>query len=204
MAEIDQEIEVKFFVRDLAVVESRLRSLGAKCIVERVHEVNLRYDTPGGELTRQQRVLRLRQDVDSVVTYKGPARLDANSVSMRQEIEFQVSDFGAAQRLLEALGYVISITYEKYRTTFEYGDLEVVLDEMPFGNFVEIEGPDSASIQNAAANLRLDWDSRSAASYLGLFYQLRASRKLTAKNLTFEELAGVKATPQDLSLNYAG
>jgi len=31
--------------------------------------------------------------------------------------------------------------YEKYRTTFTIGSLEVVLDELPYGNFVEIEGP---------------------------------------------------------------
>jgi adenylate cyclase, class 2 len=164
----DQEIEVKFFVRDLAVVEQRLQALGAQRTAERVLETNLRYDTPAGDLTREQRVLRLRQDVGAVMTYKGPARA-GESVSMRQEIEFQVSDFAAARRLIEALGYVIYMIYEKYRTTYTLGNLEIVLDEMPFGAFVEIEGPDGDQIQQAAAQLKLDWDARSSASYLALF-----------------------------------
>lgn len=199
----DQEIEVKFFVRDLAVIEVRLQALGAKRTADRVREVNLRFDTRDGALTRQSQVLRLRQDTASVMTFKGPARMN-QAVSMRQEIEFEVNDFGAARRFLEALGYVVSVIYEKYRTTYALGNLEIVLDEMPFGSFIEVEGPDAASIQQMAADLRLDWEARSTASYLGLFAQLRAARGLSARNLTFEELEGVRATPQDLSLNYAG
>lgn len=199
----DQEIEVKFFVRDLAVVEHRLQSLGAQRTAARVLEVNLRFDSPAGELTREQRVLRLRQDVGAVMTYKGPARL-GEDVSVRQEIEFEVSDFEAARRLLEALGYVIYMIYEKFRTTYTLGNLEIVLDEMPFGFFVEIEGPDGDSIQQAAASLKLDWEARSSASYLALFQQLRASRGLKVRNLTFEELEGIRATPQDLHVSYAG
>ena len=199
----DQEIEVKFLVRDLKVIEERLIALGASRSAERVRETNLRFDTPEGELTRRHQVLRLRQDAGAVMTFKGPAQA-GESVSVRQEIEFEVSDFGAAQRLLEALGYVVSVIYEKYRTTYSLGALEVVLDEMPFGSFLEIEGPDSASIQRLAEDLRLDWPARSSASYLALFNQLRAARSLSAQNLTFAELAGVNAAPEDLGLRYAG
>lgn len=203
MSDKDQEIEVKFLVQDLSVIEARLLSLGAQRSAERVRETNLRFDTPGGDLTRQRQVLRLRQDAGAVMTFKGPARA-GESVSVRQEIEFQVSDFGAAQRLLEALGYVIAVIYEKYRTTYSLGELEVVLDEMPFGSFLEIEGPDGESIQRLAAGLQLDWEARSSASYLALFNQLRVARSLKAQNLTFDELSGVETAPEDLGLRYAG
>jgi len=42
--------------------------------------------------------------------------------------------------VFEALGYAVYMMYEKYRTTFRLDNLEVVLDELPYGNFVEIEG----------------------------------------------------------------
>lgn len=202
MAESEQEIEAKFFVRDLAVIEYRLQQAGALRTVERVFERNLRFDTKDGTLGRERQALRLRQDVNSVMTFKGPARA-GESVSMREEIEFLVSDFDAARRLLEALGFVVSIIYEKYRTTYTFRDVEVVLDELPFGFFVEIEGPNAGSIQRAAEELKLDWEARSSASYLALFFQFRTARKLSARNITFEELAGVTATQRDLSLNYA-
>ena len=101
MAKDDQEMEAKFAIRDLAKIEQRLRELGAELAFPRVLETNLRFDTPDGALARARQVLRLRQDAGAVMTFKGPARA-GESVSVRQEIEFQVSDFGAAQRLLEA------------------------------------------------------------------------------------------------------
>ncbi len=203
MSKNEQEIEVKFLVRDLAVVAGRLKALGARVSSERVHETNLRFDTPGGELTRNRQVLRLRQDTGAVLTFKGPAA-PGQSVSMRQEIEFKVSDYEAARHFLEALGYRVAITYEKFRTMYDLRDLVVTLDEMPFGSFVEIEGPDAETIRKAAVDLNLDWEARSVASYLALFNQLRESRGLDAQNMTFEELKGVKASPQDLGLRLAG
>jgi hypothetical protein len=77
------------------------------------------------------------------------------------------------------------------------------LDEMPFGAFLEIEGPDSDAIQAATKDLGLGWEARSNASYLGLFDLLRLSRGLTAQNLTFEALKGVQARPEDYGMRYA-
>jgi len=189
-------------VRDLPAVASRLQDLSAALYAPRVHETNLRFDTPDGMLTSEHRVLRLRQDAGSVLTYKGPAA-PGQEVSMRQEIEFTVSDFQAARHFLEALGYQVSITYEKYRTMYQLGSLMVTLDEMPFGSFIEIEGPDAESIRAAAADLHLDWEARSVASYLALFNQVSNTLGLTAQNLTFAELQGVQVTPHDLGLRYA-
>ena len=55
--------------------------------------------------------------------------------------KFEVSSFDNAKALLEALGYRVSVMYEKYRTTYDWGGCEVTLDEMPYGDFAEIEGP---------------------------------------------------------------
>ena len=198
----DQEIEVKFYVRDLAAVERRLQALGARCTAERVRETNLRFDTADGTLTRDRQVLRLRQDAHAVMTFKGPQQ-PGEDVSVRQEIEFQVSDFAAARRLLEALGFQVSVIYEKFRATYVLGDLTIVLDEMPFGSFLEIEGPSSSSIEAAARELRLDWQARSTASYLALFHGLCQRRGLAARHLTFDELSGVDVSPADLALRYA-
>lgn len=202
MSKTEQEIEVKFPIRDLPALAGRLEALGACLVVPRVHETNLRYDTPNRALTAARQVLRLRQDNNAVMTFKGPAAL-GDEVSDRQEIEFQVSDFTAAQHLLEALGYQVSVMYEKYRTTYTLAELVITLDEMPFGCFAEIEGPDAASIRTAADALRLDWAARSTASYLGLFNTLCAERNLPARNLSFAEFEGVLVKVEDLGLRYA-
>ena len=202
MAKSEQEIEVKFPVHDLDALSNRLKAQGAVLSAPRVHEINLRFDTPDGVLTRDRRVLRLRQDAGAVMTYKGAAQPGAE-VSSRQEIEFQVSDFGAARRLLEALGYKVSVMYEKFRTTYTLDNLTVVLDEMPFGSFVEIEGPDAESIRSAAAKLGLDWEARSVASYLALFGVLCSARGIAAQNLSFAEFEGIQVRMADMGLRYA-
>jgi adenylate cyclase class 2 len=202
MSTTDQEIEAKFYVLDLPAVEARLRALGARLVTPRIHEQNLRFDSRGGRLTRERLVLRLRQDQNAVLTFKGPAR-PGQSVVTRQEIEVQVSDFAAMRRILEALGYRVSVMYEKYRATYQWEAVEVVLDELPYGNFVEIEGPDAETIRRTAEQLRLDWSARSVDSYLGLFERLKLSYGLTARHLSFAEFKGETVNAHDLGLDPA-
>ncbi|MDP3186209.1 MAG: class IV adenylate cyclase [Anaerolineales bacterium] len=152
----DQEIEVKFFVKDLGAMETRLQEMCARLLRPRAHELNLRYDRPDGSLRREHRVLRLRRSDDARLTYKGPGSIVEGAMS-RQEIEFIVSDFGAAQNFLEALDYQVVVMYEKYRTTYmietsevskDLGGLSALImpDELPYGNFVEIEGESPAAL----------------------------------------------------------
>jgi len=183
----NQEQEVKFYLANLPGFEQRLRRLGATLKHPRTFEANLRFDTPDGRLALARQVLRLRQDEVVRLTYKGPAEF-GHEVSVRPEIEFEVSSFENAKAFLEALGYRVSVAYEKYRTTYDLAAVEIVLDEMPFGDFAEIEGPDGAAIQTAADALGLKWEARSSDSYLGLFAHLRSTQGLEAENLTFGEV----------------
>lgn len=199
---VDQEIEVKFMVADLPALDLRLRALGAKLIQPRVHEVNLRFDTPDGQLSREHRVLRLRKDQQSHLTFKGPSQVN-QKVNVRQEIEMVVDDFDTSQRFLEALGYVVTVMYEKFRTTYKFRNVLVTLDEMPYGSFTEIEGPDAPSLQAAAEDLWLDWSTRSLESYMSLFGRVKDKKKLEIKNLSFEEVQPLNITQKDLGLKLA-
>jgi len=186
---IDQEIEVKFHLSNRAAFEQRLIKQNAILLHARILESNLRFDTPGRELTHEHRVLRLRRDNHIHLTYKGPA--DPNlPVTVRQEIEFEANDFEAAHRFLVALGYEVSVAYEKYRTTYIFEKVEVSLDEMPIGDFCEIEGADIPAVQTAVESLGLKWEARILESYLALFNNLRVKYGIPADNLTFAELQG--------------
>ncbi len=202
MNQPDQEIEVKFYLLRQAALEKRIQAAGGILAQARVHEVNLRFDLPDGSLTADHRVLRLRQDVRSVLTYKGPSAA-GQVVNMRQEIETDVSDFAATRRILEALGYQVTVMYEKWRTTYQLENLEIVLDELPYGDFCEIEGPDAESIRSTAGLLKLDWGARITDSYLGMFGRLKANLGLTAEHLDFASFASLKIRPDDLGAVYA-
>ena len=195
----DQELEIKFFLENPPEIEERVRELGANHTSIRTFEINLRFDTSDGSLSASQKVLRLRQDTIARFTFKGPSQ-NRQDVTARQEIEFEVSDFSAAQRFLEALGYQVSVIYEKYRTTYELDDVQITLDEMPYGNFCEIEGPDPASIQATAGRLGLDWSARVMDSYLALFGRLKERQSLRFRDLTFSNFENLRVTPQDLGV----
>ena len=199
MSKSDQELEVKFYFPDLPALRARLETAGAQLVQPRVHEINLRFDTPSGDLTRSYRVLRLRQDTEARLTYKGPGEL-VDGVRSRQELEFKVSDFGTARHFLEALGYEVSVMYEKYRATYTLKGVLVTLDEMPYGNFAEIEGPDGASIRKTAEVLGLDWERRILDSYIMLFDRLRERLGLAFRDLSFENFEELTVTGEMLGL----
>lgn len=193
------EVEAKFYLAHLPGLRLRLEQAGALLTAPRVLEVNLRFDTPERALSRRFQVLRLRKDAAARMTYKGPPQ-PGQSVAVRREIEFEVGSFEAARSLLEALGYEVMVVYEKYRAAYRLSGAEISLDEMPYGNFCEIEAQDAHAIQLLAGRLGLDWDARITASYLELFERLKTGQGLPARHLTFEELAGRAYRPEELGV----
>ena len=184
------EVEVKFLVADLAGVRARLVASGAEPGAPRIYERNVRFDTADEELLGRQSLLRLRQDSRVRLTYKGLAARDAASeAKIREEIEVTVSDFDGLAAILSRIGFAAVQTYEKYRETFHWGDVEVVLDELPFGDFVELEGPSDHRLKAAANALGLDWSRRVLANYLALMELARQTFDLPFRDLTFANFA---------------
>ncbi len=188
-----QEIEIKLYAPDLDAVRQRLEHSEAKLVSPRVHEVNYRYDTPDGAFVGQHLVLRLRQDNKIRITYKEPQdeQAQARGVHQRYEAEIVVDDFQAADTILQKLGFVVYMSYEKYRTTYQIGGAEVVLDEMPYGSFVEIEAGNEDAIQQTAEHLGLHHAPRLQYSYSRMFDHVRGNLGLSFRDLTFENFRGV-------------
>lgn len=190
-----QEIEVKYAVSHHAALRQRILSLGGRQHQDRHLERNWRFDTPDRSLTSQQRVLRLRQADRATVTYKGPL----STPLARTEIEFEVDRPQAVNQLLQALGYQVFQIYEKYREVFALDEVEVMLDELPFGSFVEIEGAAVNTLQAASQQLGLMWDQRINESYLEIFARVREKLGLPIEQATFEAFRQIGAvTPFDL------
>jgi adenylate cyclase class 2 len=199
----DQEIEVKFYIADLDQIRKKLIQLNASLIQERCFESNLRFDMPNSTLQKQRHVLRLRKDTQNILTFKGAAE-EGKMVSVRQEIEVVVDDFDTMRHILELLGYLVVMEYEKYRTTYRYENTLVVLDELPYGTFIEIEGPEGNSIQEVAQKLDLRWETRVTTSYVYLFDILKKTHpEFNGKNLTFSVFIGYKIMPDELKVHPA-
>ncbi len=197
-----RETEVKFYVRDLKKIETTLKALKARLIQPRAFETNLRFDLPDGSLRAEGRVLRLRKSNDMRLTYKGPSE-NRDRILTRTEIEFTVGDFELARQFLTGLGYQEIAIYEKFRATYEIDGLHVMLDELPYGSFVEIEGNDETEIRRMATRLGLDWEAAVPASYLTLFERFCANRRLDPAKLTFAALEGLSPDAKDIKVRAA-
>jgi len=198
----EQELEVKFYVKNLLPFEQKLKQLNATLIQPRTHEINLRFDTPDQSLSRSYQVLRLRQDQEARLTYKGPGEV-LEGVRIRREIEFSVSDFKSAQSFLEALGYQVIFMYEKYRSVYDFNDMLVMLDEMPVGYFLELEGANPEIILSTSQILGLRWETRILDSYTVLFDRVRQSCGLNIRDLSFDNFRGIEIKPEMMDLVYA-
>lgn len=189
------ETEIKLYVPDLERVAQALEAAGAKLTAPRVYERNVRYENDAQTLTAQHIVVRLRQDTRIRLTYKEPPTETGDAdIPNRFEAEVEVSDFDAMQVILGKLGYFPHVVYEKYRTTYELDTVEVVLDEMPYGNFVEIEGTADA-IRTAIEQLELQTAIRCRTNYLELFEQLRQQMNLNFTDLTFDNFKNITVPP---------
>lgn len=157
------ETERKYHLgpKRLEEITSKLVSLGAEFNKE-VFEVN--YQHRGGQMDERGATLRLRKIGDfTVLTYKEKIR---NATGTKQKIEFEtaVSDVVAAENIIERLGYKLTAVYEKRRKYWHFGEVEVVLDELPFGLYMEIEGTVEA-IEKAEKALGLKEIEREPRGY---------------------------------------
>lgn len=202
MSDRGQETEAKFFVSDVDKIEARLQKLQAHLIQPRVYELNLRFDHPDGSLRAKKQVLRLRRDTESRLTYKGAGQ-NKSGVIDREEIEFIVEDFDRARKFLEALGFQKTMSYEKYRTTYEIGTTSIMLDQLPYGDFVEIEGESEEQIRDTTKKLGLNWDAAVDNSYTGLFEDVRNALQLKFEDLSFENFKGIEVLPEHLGVRVA-
>ncbi len=184
------ELEAKIKVDDHVLVRKRLEDVGA-AQVGRVFESNHIYDRKDGAFKRMGSALRVRacRVLEGVlpvgtVTYKGPQTQSA--LKQREEIEFRIDDPGAARGLLEALGFVESLMFEKRRETWRHGKCTIELDEVPhLGCYVEIEGPDEASIRAVQKALGLDRTASIRESYIGLLVRHCTQNHLRTDRITF-------------------
>jgi adenylate cyclase class 2 len=190
------EQEVKFHLNNLESFQAKLQTAGARLVQPRVFESNLRFDTPDCRLSARFQVLRLRQDSVCRLTWKNTGE-PGGEVSAREELEITVSDLPTARGILEGLGFEVVFIYEKYRSAWDLHGSEISVDEMPFGLFCEIEGPNIAAIRSTAEALDLNWDKRSTLSYLALFNNLKTAKHLEMRDMTFDTFRDINLIGYD-------
>jgi adenylate cyclase class 2 len=141
------EIEKKYRLtrEQFEPLRRSLERAGAKGQGTAEFEENTIYTGPG--LDPRQRVLRLRRKgTRAIFTFK-ERDASGSAIKRQREEETEVANADALAAILEALGYRPVLVYEKRRATWRLAGAEVVMDELPFGLFVEIEGAEAAILE---------------------------------------------------------
>lgn len=148
------EIEKKYRlpIEQIEPLRKTLLEAGGK-YAGKTEEENVIYG--GGTLDEQAAILRVRKTPKgTTLTYK--RRIENLSDVKRQiEHETEFADAGELAEILANLGFTPRIIYEKRRETWTFRNTEIVLDELPFGSYMEVEGSLTA-IKEAEMLLHLD------------------------------------------------
>ena len=185
------EIEAKLKVDSLDSIRERLASRGAS-FVYRVLEENHIFDTADGSLRSAGRGLRVRrcrtlagESPADTMTFKGPRQ--PGPFKRREEINLRVDCGESACALLDGLGCVEIMRFEKRRETWELAGCEVALDEVPhLGFFVEIEGQDAESVRRVQRELGLQDAGHIPDSYISLLYEYCRGHGLDVRTIIFQ------------------
>jgi adenylate cyclase class 2 len=177
------ELEIKLRVESHEPVRRRLLELGADSQGRRM-ERNTFLDTPEGSLRKADCGLRLRETrklpdgpLRSILTWKGP-RLPGE-MKRRDEREVGVDDPAAALNLLASLGFQPTLSFEKLRESWRCEGVLVELDTLPhLGAFVELEGPDEATISRVRGQIGLENARIEPDSYISMMWKLPESARI--------------------------
>lgn len=166
---MQREIEAKFLNIDHSQLRTKLQKLGAKCEhpMRLMRRVMFDYPDHRFQKNNQQQRLRVRDEGDKVtITYKAKNKTDYS-----HEIETTVGSYNDMVNILEAIGLTTYSFQESKRETWQYKDVEVVLDEWPWlDTYIEIEGPSEEAIKSVAIDLGYNWNDAKFGSVDTAYY----------------------------------
>ncbi len=183
------EIEIKFHLENPGATRAAIIDLGAISL-GRAFETNHILDNRGLALFQNRSLLRLRQADRAWLTFKSPPSAPDSEFKIQRELEVQISDFTTTRKILEALGFTTVRVYEKWRETFKLEDTHFCMDELPYGEFLEIEGTEK-NIPALSERLGFAWEKRSILNYHELFELVKAELLLPFKDITFSNFEGI-------------
>ena len=131
------------------------------------------------------------------MTHKSTPAVTDGRFKVFNELEIGVDNFEATRQILESLGFHPRQVYENWRETMRLDNALVCLDQMPYGNFLEIEGNPDA-IRSTADRLGLDWERRVLMNYLEIFSRLKTALALPFSDLTFDNFETHSVDSADL------
>lgn len=167
------EIEIKIKIHNIETLREKIRTQDFCLVEHNTLEHNIVFDTTEKRLKKNKCLLRLRKKNNNyILTVKRPPAkaLKSKKYKIRDETEVEVSDFENTKTIIRALGFDVFFIYEKYREVYKRksGNVKIMMDQTPIGDFIEIEGS-AEEIDQVASALGFTPRDYITASYYTLF-----------------------------------
>ena len=183
--------EIKFEIDNVNDFINQLREKSI-VLIGGYKEKTVRYDNADSSLEREGKFIRVRSGIKNVVSIKEKINNcdnDDDNFLKRNDIEVEVSDIKKIQYILEQIGLHKTFTMEKYRLKWKYNDdVELNLDELPFGVFLEIHGNEK-DVLEASKDLGLNVKNAKKGTYWDIFEEFKNKNNINSsiKNIEFGE-----------------
>jgi len=176
----NKEIEVKFEIKNVQDIKNKLIKIGGE-IGEKVFQRTIKLDTPNEDLMKRGVFLRVRKEDYDVMTVKIKNKED-KELFERDEFEIKIENADKAAQMLKIVGFSFERILEKYRETciFKNKSVIVVIDKLPFGDYIEIECENKKEIEDMISNLGLLSEKRIVGTYWDLLKEKEGPDKKDA------------------------
>ncbi len=180
------EVELKFAIEGTTKKYIiLLEKLGFLLATDRSYEKTTMYDNSQGLMQVSNGRIRVRTIKNNnfsncEFSYKLPLPVGKSGIKKEIEYEVRVSDGAELERILKAMQYLPTTSYERYRTVLKKDKIKVTIDEYPYANFLEIEGK-QREISLLAKNLGFKLKDNLSKPCDTLFTEWRKVRGLIMK-----------------------
>ena len=148
------EFEAKFLNVDIEPLRGQLKALGASCSVPERLMQRLVFETDN--LLKKKAWLRVRNEGDKI-TMTLKQTTDSQGIDRIREVEVTVDSFENAVTLLTEAGFKPMRHEDNRRESWRLDQASIDIDTWPkIPTFVEIEGPDKASVEACVRKLGFD------------------------------------------------
>ncbi len=178
----NKEIEVKFALKNALKIRKILKRNKAK-FKGRAFERTVRFDSKDKKLEKSGKFLRIRTGFEKTITFK--KKIENKNFKERIEIELEIDDEKKMAEILKNLGFNKILIMEKFREKWTLLDTEIVIDKLPMGLFIEIEGGEKA-INKMIKLLELDSEKRILVTYWDIWKNFARKNKIKNQNIIFK------------------
>lgn len=173
MTRIDKQ--VKYKINNFDYISKRLVEIEA-VFIGGFMERTVRYDNENLKYSSNDLFIRTKSGIKNVVTLKEIPDNEVSTSFERITTEIEVDDINKMGYILEKIGLTKKFIMEKYRLFFRYGNIDILIDELPFGIYLEIKGDDK-EIDKITKLLNIENENLIKATYWDIYDKIKKNKK---------------------------